>query len=97
MIKRYQNSAGVMTRIADVTIVIASWLIAYPIRFDWMRDLSFLPRYSVPPSEGRYLSLLPFLAVVWAGGFHFFGVYRYDRVIRRSTEVYTLIRAHLGT
>jgi Undecaprenyl-phosphate glucose phosphotransferase len=97
MIKRYQNSAGVMTRVADVMIVIASWLLAYPVRFEWMKDLSFLPRYPVPPSEGRYLALLPFLAVVWAGGFHFFGVYRYDRVIRRSTEIYTLIRAHLGT
>lgn len=97
MIKRYQNSAGVMTRVADVMIVIASWLLAYPVRFEWLKDLSFLPRYSVPPAEGRYLALLPFLAVVWAGGFHFFGVYRYDRVIRRSTEIYTLIRAHLGT
>jgi Undecaprenyl-phosphate glucose phosphotransferase len=97
MIKRYQNSAGVMTRVADVMIVIASWLMAYPIRFDWMKDLPFLPQYSVPPTQGRYLALLPFLAVVWAGGFHFFGVYRYDRVIRRSTEIYTLIRAHLGT
>ncbi len=97
MIKRYQNSAGVMTRVADVMIVIASWLVAYPIRFSVLRGVSFLPGFSAPPAEGKYLALLPLLAILWAGGLNFFGVYRYDRVIRRSTEIFTLIRAHLST
>jgi exopolysaccharide biosynthesis polyprenyl glycosylphosphotransferase len=36
------------------------------------------------------------IVLLWAGGFQFFGVYHYQRVIRRSTEIYTLIRAHVA-
>ena len=93
MIKKYQNSAGVMTRIADLLIVLSAWLLAYPIRFEWFKLVPF----NEVPSVERYLALLPLILVLWLAGFQFSGVYRYDRVIRRSTEVYTLIRAHLGT
>lgn len=96
MIKRYQNSAGVLTRFADVMIVVASWVLSYPIRFQFLKGASFLSQSAIP-EEGRYLALLPFIVLLWAGCFHFFGVYRYDRVIRRSTEIFTLIRAHLAT
>jgi Undecaprenyl-phosphate glucose phosphotransferase len=93
MIKKYQNSAGVMTRIADAMIVGAVWLAAYPIRFRWFR---FLPFEGLPEFE-RYLALLPLVLVLWMAGFQFFGVYRYDRGMRRSIEVYSLLRAHLAT
>jgi Undecaprenyl-phosphate glucose phosphotransferase len=93
MIKRYQNSAGVMTRIADVAIVLLSWLAAYPIRFDFLRVIPYPDR----PDVGLYLALLPLISVLWLAGFQFSGVYRYDRVIRRSTEIYTLMRAHAAT
>ncbi len=94
MIKRYQNSAGVMTRIADILIVAVSWLLAYPIRFEWLNGAPLLPFYPEAPQIGYYLALLPMIVLLWAGGFQFFGVYHYQRVIRRSTEIYTLIRAH---
>jgi len=93
MIKKYQNSAGVMTRFADVIIVLVSWRLSYPIRFNY---LSFISEASRPDIE-HYLALLPLILVLWIAGFQFFGVYRYDRVIRRSTEIYTLVRAHVGT
>ncbi len=94
MIKRYQNSAGVMTRVADILIVAISWWLAYPIRFDWLRGVALLPFYPEAPERGVYLALLPMIVLLWGGGFQFFGVYHYQRVIRRSTEIYTLIRAH---
>ena len=97
MMKRYQNSAGTLTRIADVMIVVAAWLLAYPIRFGFLNGVPGLPYYPEAPEESKYLGLLPFIILLWSGCFHFFGVYRYDRVIRRSTEIYTIIRAHLGT
>jgi len=97
MIKRYQNSAGIVTRMADVMIVVAAWLLAYPIRFGFMNGMPGLPFFADPPEESKYLALLPFMMVLWSGCYHFFGVYRYDRIIRRSTEIHTLIRAHLGT
>jgi len=97
MMKRYQNSAGAMTRVADVMIVVAAWLLAYPIRFGRLNGVAGLPFYSTAPEESKYLGLLPFMMVLWSGCFHFFGVYRFDRVIRRSTEIYTLIRAHAAT
>ncbi len=97
MMKRYQNSAGTMTRIADVMIVVAAWLLAYPVRFGFLNGVPGLPYYSEAPEESKYLGLLPFIIALWSGCFHFFGVYRYDRVIQRSTEIHTLIRAHVGT
>ncbi len=93
MIKKYQNSAGVMTRAADILLILLSWIIAYPIRFE---RLKFIPFSELPAIE-PYYALLPLILIVWVAGFQFFGVYRYDRVIRRSTEIYTLLRAHVGT
>jgi Undecaprenyl-phosphate glucose phosphotransferase len=97
MLKRYQNSAGTLTRIADVMIVVAAWLLAYPVRFGLLNGAPGLPYYANAPEESKYLSLLPFIMVLWSGCFHFFGVYRFDRVIRRSTEIHTLMRAHFAT
>ena len=92
MIKKYQNSAGVMTRIADLLIVLLSWCAAYPLRFETLRFVS----YDELPDASYYTAILPLIIVLWAAGFQFFGVYRYDRVLRRSTEIYTLIRSHVA-
>lgn len=98
MIKRYQNSAGVMTRVADTAIVIAAWLFAYPVRFHFLGNTNLLiPLAPGIPDESNYIALLPMIILLWALSFQFFGLYRYDRVIRRSTEVYTLFRAHAAT
>jgi Undecaprenyl-phosphate glucose phosphotransferase len=97
MIKRYQNSAGVMTRIADTAIVVTSWLVAYPVRFHLLASTSFLPLVPGIPDESYYLALLPLIILLWGFCFQFFGLYRYDKVIRRSTEIYTLLRAHIAT
>jgi Undecaprenyl-phosphate glucose phosphotransferase len=93
MIKRYQSSAGVMTRIADLIIVLICWLVAYPLRFNFFRFVSFVG----VPEVSYYQDLIPMVLVLWGAGFQFFGVYRYDQILRRSTEIYTLIRAHLAT
>jgi Undecaprenyl-phosphate glucose phosphotransferase len=92
MIKRYQNSAGVITRFADAIVVIAAWFLAYTARFQWF---GFIPFHGLP-DYSRYVSLLPLIVVLWIAGFHFLGVYRYERVMRRSAEVFTLLRAHLA-
>ncbi len=84
-----------MTRFADAGIVLLSWLLAYPIRFELLADTSFLSQE--PPIPEYYDSLLPVVFVLWIACFQSFGVYRYDRVIRRSTEIYTLLRAHIAT
>ena len=93
MIKKYQNSAGVMTRIADLLIVLLSWWFAYPLRFGVLRFVS----YGELPDLSYYTDMIPMILILWGAGFQFFGVYRYDRILRRSTEIYTLIRAHLAT
>jgi Undecaprenyl-phosphate glucose phosphotransferase len=93
MIKKYQNSAGVMTRIADLVIVLLSWWFAYPLRFEVLRFVS----YEELPVMSYYTDLIPLILVLWGAGFQFFGVYRYDRILRRSTEIYTLMRAHFAT
>jgi Undecaprenyl-phosphate glucose phosphotransferase len=93
MLKKYQSSAGVLTRIADLVIVIVAWLTAYPIRFHW---LDFIPSEGLPPTE-NYVSLLPMIVVLWVAGLQSFGLYRYEKVFRRSTEIYTLLKAHAAT
>jgi Undecaprenyl-phosphate glucose phosphotransferase len=97
MMKRYQNSAGVMTRIADTAVVVLAWLFAYPVRFSLLADVTFLPLATDTPDKSHYLALLPLIVLLWGFCFQFFGLYRYDRVIRRSTEIYTLFRAHAAT
>ncbi|MBS1959099.1 MAG: undecaprenyl-phosphate glucose phosphotransferase [Bdellovibrionales bacterium] len=93
MLKKYQSSAGVLTRFADLIIVISSWLAAYPIRFQWLRMIPF----DETPAFEHYLSLLPMIVVLWVAGFQSFGLYRYEKVYRRSTEIYTMLRAHFAT
>jgi exopolysaccharide biosynthesis polyprenyl glycosylphosphotransferase len=93
MIKKYQNTAGAMTRIADLLIVLLGWWLAHPIRFEYLQFVSFSPA----PEISHYHDLMPLILVLWAASFQFFGVYQYERIIRRSTEIYTLIRAHLAT
>lgn len=56
-----------------------------------------MPTVLDPPVYAYYLSLLPLIFVLWLTCFQMFGVYRYDRVIKRSTEIYTLLRAHSAT
>jgi Undecaprenyl-phosphate glucose phosphotransferase len=97
MMKRYQNSAGVMTRLADTVIVVLAWLIAYPVRFHLLVDSTFLPLTGGVADKSYYLALLPVIVLLWGFCFQFFGLYRYERVIRRSTEIYTLVRAHAAT
>ncbi len=81
-----------MTRIADLLIVLLSWCFAYPLRFDFLHFVS----YGELPDVHYYTDLLPLILILWGAGFQFFGVYRYDRILRRSTEIYTLIRAHFA-
>jgi len=82
-----------MTRIADLLIVLLSWWFAYPLRFNVLRFVSF----EELPDIHYYTDLLPLIMILWGAGFQFFGVYRYDRILRRSTEIYTLFRAHFAT
>ena len=85
-----------MTRIADALIVVLAWLLAYPLRFDLLAGAYFLPLAPGHPETRYYLALLPLIFILWITGFQAFGVYRYDKVIRRSTEIYTFLRAHLA-
>ncbi len=85
-----------MTRVADILIVAMAWLLAFPLRFEWLRSAAFLPFYPEAPDRGNYLALLPLIVLLWGGGYQFFGVYHYQKVIRRSTEIYTFIRAHIS-
>lgn len=90
MLKKYQYSAGVLTRIADWVVVAASWLSAYPIRF-YLLDV--VPFEGIP-EFGNYLSLLPMIMALWIVGPQAFGLYRYEKVFRRSTEIYTMLQTH---
>jgi Undecaprenyl-phosphate glucose phosphotransferase len=92
MLKKYQYSAGVLTRIADWVVVAVAWLTAFPIRFYLLDGIAF----EGIPEFAQYLSLLPMIMVLWIVGLQSFGLYRYEQVFRRSTEIYSMLRAHLA-
>lgn len=91
MIRRYQSTAGVLTRFVDLLLVSIAWLLSYRLRFDY-----FQPIYPVAvPKFSTYLALLPVIMALWFGGLHALGVYRFEKVLRRSTEIITLIKSHV--
>lgn len=91
MIRRYQSTAGVLTRIVDIVFVGLIWLFSYELRFHYLQFV-----YPVEiPSFSKYFSLLPLVIAIWLSGLHFLGVYKFEKVLRRSTEVITLTQAHL--
>jgi exopolysaccharide biosynthesis polyprenyl glycosylphosphotransferase len=82
MLRRQSEIFRTLLLLADLTLVAASWLGAYAIRFHSSLPV---PR-GVPPTE-PYLATLPLLLVVWAWVFRSRGLYAPRRTDSRLSEL----------
>jgi Undecaprenyl-phosphate glucose phosphotransferase len=90
MLKRYQHVVTGLFRVADVCLIVASWLAAY-----WIRV--YTPPYDTfhrLPSFQVYASLSPLIAVLWLSVLTFGGAYESARMRGRRSEVLALWRVH---
>jgi Undecaprenyl-phosphate glucose phosphotransferase len=91
MLKRYHALVGGTFRILDALIIGAIWILSYWLRF-------YLPVIAVTkgfPSFHTYASLTPLVMILWGVIFQVFRVYRPRRILRRTDEVFLLLKAHL--
>ena len=71
---------------ADVLLVVAGWVLAYLIRFEWLTPPEWVPL-------SAYLRLLPWVLLLSAGVFWFSGLYAPDRAQRLPLLTYGIAKA----
>ena len=83
MLKAHSRLFEQLMLVADLTVVAASWLAAYGLRFHVVGPPLVTPE--VPPLGDYLLQLLPIL-LVWAFAFHWFDLYRPRRIGTHLSE-----------
>jgi Undecaprenyl-phosphate glucose phosphotransferase len=90
MLKRYQNLVGGVLGLADASIIVLAWLLAYWLRFSW----PIIPVTKGFPPFAAYAALTPFVALLWLTVFASMRVYQFSRAFGRRDEVLALMKAH---
>lgn len=90
MLKRYQNLVGGVLGLADASIIVLAWLLAYWLRFSW----PIIPVTKGLPPFAAYAALTPFVALLWLTVFASMRVYQFSRSFGRRDEVLALMKAH---
>ncbi|HEX2870087.1 MAG TPA: undecaprenyl-phosphate glucose phosphotransferase [Polyangiaceae bacterium] len=90
MLKRYQNLVGGVLGLADASIIVLAWLLAYWLRFSW----PIIPVTKGFPAFAAYAALTPFVALLWLTVFASMRVYQFSRAFGRRDEVLALMKAH---
>ena len=90
MLKRYHHSVGLVFRGSDALVVGLSWLAAYWLRF----YTPFIEITRGLPAFETYAALLPIVVAIWSAVFTYNRVYAGDRILRRTDEVYLILRSH---
>ena len=90
MLKRYHHIVGGIFRVVDASVIGLTWLAAYWLRF-------YIPFIEItkglPPFE-KYASLCPVVVGVWLAVFSYSRVYTARRMLRRTDEIYLILKAH---
>jgi Undecaprenyl-phosphate glucose phosphotransferase len=86
--ERHRITAGVYLA-SDLAATLAAFAAAWLLRF----QLVVIPLTKSIPQVGPYLSLLPFVAVLWPLVFYFHGLYQSRRGRSRVDEVVTILLA----
>ena len=90
MLKRYHQLFGNILFITDALGIICSWLFAYYLRF----YTEIVPVTKGIPPFSRYVSLTVPVMLLWLSVFSYFSLYRPPKIIRRTTELATILKAH---
>jgi Undecaprenyl-phosphate glucose phosphotransferase len=90
MLKRYHHIVGGVFRVVDASVIGATWIVSYWIRF----KIQLFPVTKGFPSFHRYASLTPMVMALWWITFSWLKVYQSRRMLRRTDEAHLLLRAH---
>ena len=88
MLKKHNQLFFAMMLVADLGVVVLSWLLAYYIRF----HSSLIPiPFGVPPVE-LYIRFIPIVALIWAVSLQVGGLYSQMRSDSRFHEYYRIFK-----
>ena len=90
MLKQKRQLFEFLFMAADLLVVTIAWLAAYWIRF----HSDFIEVDKGIPAVSHYMSMLPFIWIIWAFVFRWIGLYKPMRGVRRGIEFWLLINAH---
>ncbi len=90
MLKRYQRVIGNLFRLVDIGVIGSAWIIAFWLRFD-VRYIEVTKGF---PSFETYAALLPLIMFLWTIVFSTMNVYSSKRMLRRTQEVFLILKAH---
>jgi len=91
VIRQRHRETAALFLLGDLVATVAAFLAAWSLRF----DVQVVPLTKEVPAFGRYLQLLPFIAVVWPIVFYFHGLYQIRRGQSRVEEFFSLFVAKL--
>src|SRR5882757_5913007 len=90
MLKRYHHTFGYLFRALDACVVLVAWLVSYWVRF-FFGPIAVTKGF---PAFSAYASLMPLVAMLWAGVFTLMRVYGSRRMLGRIHEVALILKAH---
>ncbi|HET7746282.1 MAG TPA: undecaprenyl-phosphate glucose phosphotransferase [Vicinamibacteria bacterium] len=89
---KFQTRVMVATFVlVDVVATAAAWVLAYWLRFHSDLVLGIVPAVKGVPDIGRYLLLLPLMAVLWPAVMYFHGLYQMKRGRSRIDEFFAIL------
>ena len=91
MLKRYYQVVGSFLVGADCVGLVAAWLLAYYLRF----YTQIVPVTKGIPPFSRYVTLTIPVAFIWVVVFRYHELYGTQRIVRRTSELGAVLRAHL--
>lgn len=90
MLKQKRQLFEYLFMITDLVVVSVAWFISYWLRF----EVELIPAEKGVPDISHYLSLMPFIWLIWAFVFRRMGLYRPMRGVRRTKEIWILVNAN---
>ena len=91
MLKRYYQVFGSVLIVTDAIGLVAAWLLAYYLRF----YTQIVPVTKGIPPFDRYVALTVPVVLLWVAIFSSNRLYRTNKIMRRTTELGQVLRAHL--
>jgi Undecaprenyl-phosphate glucose phosphotransferase len=91
VLKRYYQVFGSVLIVTDAMGLVAAWLLAYYLRF----YTQIVPVTKGIPPFSRYVALTVPVVLLWVAIFSSHRLYRTNKIMRRTTELGQVFRAHL--
>lgn len=90
MLKRYYQVFGSLLIVSDALGLVIAWWISYYLRF----YTQIVPVTKGIPPFSPYSALTLPVVLLWVTVFSYFNLYRSNRIMRRTTELGQVLRAH---